>query len=878
LVLVGLCPVRAAGPTLAEARQRWLRGNYEEARAKYETLLKGPKSRAAAAVGLSRCWQAEGEYDKAQAAVEAALNDLPKSADLLARQAELFYLRGRWDEAEKAADRALGIDKDHFLARWARAQVYRDRGDLRKADAEFRWFVLTYNRRSEQDGDIKDPDELVLVGLADTEYARLHGKKLSGQIEFVLKEVYGDALKADKDYWWAEYYAGMLLLEKFNEAEALEAFGKAEEINASAAEVLTARGLHALQKLDMKAAEDFAKRALRINPRLTEALRLRADIYLAAGEALPAVRELEKARRVNPREEATLGRLAACYYLEGKKALLSTLAREVEKHDSRPGGFYATLGERLDERRRYDDAEKFYQKAIQLRPMLAAPQASLGLLYMRMGREEEARRVLVKAFEADDFNLRVSNTLQVLKHLDGYDKLRTEHFLLRFDAKNDDVLAHYLADYLEEIYARLAKQFRYRPKGPILIELFNNHHMFSGRVIALPDLHTIGACTGRMFAMVSPRDRAKVVAKPFNWARVLRHELVHIFNLEQTNFLVPHWFTEGLAVQNEGFPPPPSWNRLLKRRYPDHLLTLDTINLAFIRPRSQEEWNLAYLQGSLYVEYLKTFGEGAVGSLLQAYREGLDTPQAIKKVCKVDKAAFERGYRRHVEKVVRKLSGGETKRPLSFEELQKAHRQKPNDPDLAAELADRLLDMGEAPEALKLAKKVLADKPAHPLASYVRARLLLKGGEEDEAMRLLENAVDRQHPELKVLGLLGQRYFDAKKYMKAAAIFEMAHKADAHETRWLVQLARAYVQSNNNTKLIEVLKELAPTDADDLATRKKLATLLLEAGKSAEAERYAREALEIDVLDGTALHVLKEALRTQKKDEALRKFEKVFGK
>ena len=83
--------------------------------------------------------------------------------------------------------------------------------------------------------------------------------------------------------------------------------------------------------------------------------------------------------------------------------------------------------------------------------------------------------------------------------------------------------------------------------------------MFSGRVVALPDLHTIGACTGRMVAMVSPHGRG--VRKPFNWGRVLRHELVHIFNLEQTNFLVPHWLTEGLAVSNEGFPRPPTLER-----------------------------------------------------------------------------------------------------------------------------------------------------------------------------------------------------------------------------------------------------------------------------------------------------------------------------
>jgi len=46
---------------------------------------------------------------------------------------------------------------------------------------------------------------------------------------------------------------------------------------------------------------------------------------------------------------------------------------------------------------------------------------------------------------------------------------------------------------------------------------------------------------------------------------------VHIFNLEQTNFLLPHWYTEGLAVVNEGYPRPQIWNQLLVERVPTSL-------------------------------------------------------------------------------------------------------------------------------------------------------------------------------------------------------------------------------------------------------------------------------------------------------------------
>src|SRR5262245_52998752 len=92
VVLVACCATSLAyaeGPTLKDARQRWVKGNYEEARVQYESLAKDPKLKIAAAIGVSRVHQSLGEYDKARAVVDAALNDDAKNADLQARRAEL---------------------------------------------------------------------------------------------------------------------------------------------------------------------------------------------------------------------------------------------------------------------------------------------------------------------------------------------------------------------------------------------------------------------------------------------------------------------------------------------------------------------------------------------------------------------------------------------------------------------------------------------------------------------------------------------------------------------------------------------------------------------------------------------------------------------
>ena len=160
--------------------------------------------------------------------------------------------------------------------------------------------------------------------------------------------------------------------------------------------------------------------------------------------------------------------------------------------------------------------------------------------------------------------------------------------------------------------------------GKVLVEVFSTREMFSGRTIALPSLPdaAAGSCSGRVIAFPSPKADG---GRPYNWARVVRHELTHAFNLIQTGYRVPHWLTEGLAVRSEGGERPQSWMAVLRERFAaGQLLDLDNITLAFVRPRTEEDWALAYCQALLYVEYVvQTYKEPAIGKLLESYRTQL---------------------------------------------------------------------------------------------------------------------------------------------------------------------------------------------------------------------------------------------------------------
>lgn len=867
------------GP-LSEARQRLNRGNYAEARAAYAKLRSDAKLGPASSIGIARSWILEGEYTKALDELTGALKSHSTNVDLLAARADLYYELGRWDEALQDVDTALKLQANHIPARWTKARITRDQGNTDSAYEQMRWFVRAYNEASNADQDIVDPDLLLIIGQAATENARWNS--ISNQFRFILREIYGDVLKYDPDCWQAELYAGQMLLEKYNRPQAVESFEGALKINPNAAEAVVGKAAAALQKYDLKEAELLVDEALKQNPRLRSALRLKADIFVMGGDYASAEKQLLAAKAINPREAATLGKLAGCYFLQRKTEEFNATVKTAESFDSKPAEFYFELAGYLEDRKYYTQAEMYFKKATEFRPKFAAPKTSLGLLYMRLGKEKEGKEILDSAFKADPFNVRVANMRKVIDHLSKYSVVQTEHYELKFDRSTDRVLAQFIAEYLEETHIELKRQFNYEPPGRVTIEVFNRHDMFSGRTVGLPDLHTIGACTGRVVAMASPS--AQGLRKPFNWGRVIRHEMTHIFNLAQTDFQCPHWLTEGLAVQNEQMKRPLDWMATLRDRADENtLFNLDTIMMGFAKPKDQSEWGLAYCQSQLYVEYLiKTYGQASVGKILNAYRDGLDTAAAIQSVCGVEKSTFEKGYRIYVDEVLKPYRGQAKKpkkveeKPMTFDELTEAQKANPDDPDLSARLAEQLLRRNKTNEARKLIDGVLLKKKGHALASLLKARLLLRAGDEEAARELLEGALKESPQDPRLLNLVAKFHLDAEQYEKAAELFEKGRSLAPLEGDWDEQLVRIYSVTKNRAKLMNILKDIVSRDPDELAGRIKLARAALEEKQYKEAEFYARDAILIDVNNEDARNALMDALTAQGKDDDLAKLKKKY--
>lgn len=855
---------------LATAEEHLKKGRYAEALTAYDALKEQEKIAGAVAIGRSRCFQAEGRWKECTESLQQAVKRVPQHAKLWATLAEVQFLQGRYEEAERAVGESLKIDNDQTLARLVQADLWTARGQLNEADDGYRWFVRYYNRKQPEDA-----ETLLLVARGTAQYARWNS--VSQIFNFAVNTLCPDALSDDENCWEADWISGCLLLEKYNRTQGMPDLRKALAINPRAAIVYAELARASLQEHEIEKAHQFVTQALEIDPRHVDALQIRGDLEFSNGQFAVALATWNEALAVNPLDEETLGRIAGgVLLLDGPppekelQALLDLFSDEPQPdvnvesrfakivsalaaRNPRPGRFLTVVGGQLESRRKFALAEQFYKKAMERMPKLSDPQTALGMLYMQIGKVNEARKYLDRAFELDPYHVRVSNMRKVVSVLSEYATITTDHFVIRVDSKLDKVLGRYIAEFLEEEYEKLTTQFGFEPPARTQFEIYNKakglsaHQWFSSRMVGLPWIQTIGASTGMIVAMASPT----AADQEYNWARVVRHEFVHIITLQQTDFNIPHWFTEALAVRNEGYPRPQSWNEMLLKRVPKgEMYNLNNINQTFVRPEKPEDWQMAYCQSELYAEYMVAkHGPDTLGKMLEAYRDGLSTSAAIKRVCGVDQDAFERGYLDFVRKLVEGLSGKPAQENLPLADLEKAHLADKEDLHAAGRYAYALMQAEKTQQAQELAQKVWDRDPEEPWAALVLAQKAVNDEGPLQAAGYLEQALDPENPNLEIAKRLGPLRQQTNDFAGAAELFELVLKENPTDTAMIEGLAELYLKTGNTVKLKPILRNYVEIAPDKPAPRKNLAMICLADEEFADAAKYAKMALHIDVLD-----------------------------
>ncbi|MFN3153644.1 tetratricopeptide repeat protein [Bremerella sp.] len=860
-----------------------LRTNLQQGRyAEVVEQIGDEPSDAEMAILLARSLDSQGKRDEALAAITTFTKDNQPTAALLAEAARLQFERGQWTEADESLKRALALNEKQTLARWLRAELARVQGDLESAQKGYEWFVDFYNENDKFDS----AEDLYYIGLAASQYARW--TRNSGQFQFLVNDLYPDVLQRDPNFWQAELALAQLFAEKYNMAEAAKHLNKALAINANSADIYAQKGAIELSGYDVDAALRTAELALGINPQHIKAKQVQGKAKLTDFRPEQAITILTEVVQLNPNNQSSKGYLASAMLAadggqlidkdSGEATRLGKLLSQIEENHPNPGEFYAAMGDGCDIVRKYPDAVKYLQLAREKMPQLIGVHGDLGMVLMRMGEEETAKAVLDEAFEADPFNVRVKNTLEVLDVLATYETIETDHFIIRFDPSKDRLLAVYMSRFLEEnVYPRVCEGLGHTPKDKSLIEIFNQakntsgHGWFSARMVGLPYIGTVGACAGKMIAMASP----DAVPSPYNWAHVIRHEFVHVVNLQQTDFNIPHWFTEALAVSYESEQRPPEWKTLLARRLAeDRVFNLDTINYGFIRPSDQDDWTMAYCQAYYYSQFIKQkFGDDALDRMLAAYHNYQTTDEILADQFQIEKADFEQQYVEFLKKEVEGIKLG-PQAEQSFAELYETTQENPEDADAQAQLALIYLKRKALPDARDHAKKALAVDKDHPLAHYVQGRLYLTIGDNAEAIAEFETAAGSPRFERNAVALLAGLRVKQKRFDDALKLYERGASEEPGQLDWQESILRIHLLKKDNDALLELIPQIAVQKHHDVLLRKKMAEILLQQESWEEAAKWAYEVIGIQVTDADAHALLAQAYRGQKKwDLAAREFE-----
>ncbi|MCA9055204.1 MAG: tetratricopeptide repeat protein, partial [Planctomycetaceae bacterium] len=317
LLLLGAWPAAAdevpGRPGIRAAAELFLQGRLSEAIEAYQALESEAISDEAndVAAGLSEVYIALGDWPMAHRTLTAALDGNPDAAGLWGRLAELQFGTGDWEAARTSAEQALRRDSDALRARLVLAHLARETGRFDEALNGYRWFVRYYNRVQPEDA-----VSLRYVAEGSLEYARWSGT--SSVFHFVVNTLCPDAIQADPLDWRTTVLSGNLLLEKYNDGQAVEEFTSALKLNPTAIEACVGLGRAELQRREAEHARELGDRALAWNSHSFEALLLRAEVELLKDDAANALALVEGALDVNPRELRALACRTFCDWMEGR--------------------------------------------------------------------------------------------------------------------------------------------------------------------------------------------------------------------------------------------------------------------------------------------------------------------------------------------------------------------------------------------------------------------------------------------------------------------------------------------------------------------------------------------------------------------------------
>jgi len=497
---------------------------------------------------------------------------------------------------------------------------------------------------------------------------RLHGKNTEAKACFESLTRSGEAYDRAEGFWglrqwedakrefeaaiaqpkapaiWRVRY-GLLFHERFNNIEAEKLLKEALQQDPQSAPAYVGLALVSADGFDEKAPE-FAAKAVETDPKLVEAHEVLANLLLEDAKNDAAVQEADAAIALSPDALDAMAIRAAAAMLADDRPGADGWLKKIAAVNPKYGEGYAIVARHLVLNRRYPEGIEFYRKALAADPELWSAESELGINLMRMGEEEEPQRLLEDAYNNGQTDAATSNSLKLLESYKNFETKADATTVLKLNKKEADLLAPYISEQLHKAIATYTAKYKIALKGPVQLEVYPNHEDFAVRTMGMPGLGALGVTFGNVVAMDSPSGR-----KPgdFNWGATLWHEMSHVFILSATDFRVPRWFTEGLAVREEGQTNPMWANRLTPEVVvairDKKLLPVAKLDQGFIFPKYPEQVLVSYYQGGEICDYIADkWGNDALLGMVKSFAARKTTAEAIQANLHVSPEEFDKGF------------------------------------------------------------------------------------------------------------------------------------------------------------------------------------------------------------------------------------------
>lgn len=794
---------------------------------------------AAAQVSPERAmWAAlaHGKRDEAAALARARASE-PAGAAVLGR---LARDKGQYDAAlallEPAAAKAPLSDAALELA-----LLYQRLG---RADAAEQLLLPLFN----QPGSGSDPDAVLRAARA----AQALGRAREANSLFRVATSSGGNPAAETAW-------GLLFLEKYDFGEALRSFQQVLKMDGEWAPAHAGLA-RVLAEEDPPAAAAAAERALAIDPELADAHLLLAELDLDNTRLPEARKRIDAVLAFNPAHLDARALLGAIAYVAGDQAGFDAELRRVLAINPAFGEAYRMAGDLAARNYRFEEAVALTRQAVTLDPGSARAHADMGMHLMRTGDEAEARRALDRAFRSDPYDKITYNLLALLDKLDTFVVIEEGDIILKLHPDEAAVMREYAMPLAQDALKTMTERYKFKPKGPILIEIFPVHDDFAVRTLGLPGMiGALGACFGRVVIMDSPRARPP---GSFSWQATLWHEMAHVFTLQMSQQRVPRWLTEGISVYEETLARP-EWGRDMEVPFALALeqgkaLKLEDLNSGFTRP---DTIALAYYQASLLVDHIiKTHGEAKLHALVRSYGEGAEGNAALEKAVGVSLADLQASFSQALDTRFASLraalrdvgspSAGGIAMPgdAGLGVLKAAAAANPTSYAAQMKLGMALAAEGD-PAAYAPLEKAAALVPmaiGEDSPHAVMASLAEKLGDTERAVKEYQMLLAQDHTAVEPARRLAALASTAQAPAVVALAYERVVSLDPFDAQGHTILGRFALKSGDTeTALREFKAALAIGPADKASAHCDLGEGYLLAGRLGEAKKEALAALEI---------------------------------